>query len=180
MEITKKGLVHILRHKGRLSNSHLNDFVFFYPDKVMVTDGCSLIIREVSNRSKDKFEPFCVKKKDVAKAVKENAGNDDQELWVRTLEAIPDVALIGEKMVQTSDQQIPRWERVTKKWGKRKRNGKKARFDPQVIVQALRGMQDCHPVELRVWSDEDAVRLDGKTSDGNRVVGFAMPIVKNE
>lgn len=178
MEITKEGLTHILRHRGQANHSHLNDFVFFYPDKVMVTDGYSLIIREVSNRSEDKFEPFCVEKKDVAKAVRENPGNDNRELRVRTLD-MPDVALIGEKMVQTSNQQIPQWERVTKRWGKRKRGAKKARFNPQVIVQTLRGMQDCHPVELRVWGEEDAVRLDGKTSDGRRVVGFAMPIVEN-
>lgn len=148
------------------------------PGMLVATDGRVLIVREVSHDAADRFEPFCVSVADIKGAIKANA-----ELWETNGQAVEldpgddFMARIGRKRVAKQDTVYPDWLRVLQKARKETRGAQIALFRPEVMMTALQGMKDIDVVEFRIWHKDRAVRLDGMTKDGRKVMSLVMPVV---
>ena len=51
-------------------------------------------------------------------------------------------------------------------------------IDPALMVKLLKAFKGVSKVRIYMVSDKDALRFDGNTDDGLKVVGVLMPIVK--
>ncbi len=179
MEVTKKDLLTIIHGVATSDTTEVPEVlrhVRIEPGRLVATDGRILIVREVLNELKKKFEPFCVSVPDIKGALKANA-----ELWPDNGGFVPIdpgdefMAKIGNKRVVKQDGEYVDWARVLVK--KDKPGQKTAKFGPELMMKALRGLRDAENAEFRIWDEKSAARLDAVTEDGRKVMILVMPIV---
>jgi hypothetical protein len=180
MEVTRVDLetiVYGVQKEGEVKFTGLK-YVRVEPGMLVATDGHVLIVREVPHDSDDQFEPFCISVADIKAAIKANA-----ELWktngnfVKIDPGNDFMARIGRKSVAKQETSYPEWARVLKGARKETQGHQMAHFSPTVLMKALQGMRDSGVVELRIWKPDKAVRLDGMTEDGRKIMALAMPTI---
>jgi len=180
MEVTRSDLENVVYgvdKRGKPIHSGTKH-VRVEPGRLVATDGMVLIVRELEHSGK-KFEPFCVSVKDVRAALKDKTNHSVWESGgtVQINSGNEFMAKIGHRVVAKQDTGYVKWEKILKGVRKTRKGAVMARFNPEVLMRALQGMKDADNVELRVWKDDEAVRLDGRAENGRQVMSLVMPLI---
>ena len=81
-----------------------------------------------------------------------------------------------ETTLAKDDASYPEYQRVIPP---ENREGQKtALLDPANLIRTLKAFKGVESVRISILAEDEAIRLDGKTPDGRKVVGVMMPLVQ--
>ena len=152
------------------------------PGRLVATDGRMLVMRDVRmEEGEAPFEAYLLE----AKALKAAAGKGGylyagENGTARVRSGVVQHGVMHpngtETMITKADGTYPEYSRVVPP---EEREGQKtAQFDPALLARLLKAFHGVGLVRLSILDGEHAVRVDGETGDGRKVVGVIMPMRK--
>lgn len=189
MKFYKKDLAILSAVAAKESIHHSLILVRVEPGRMVATDGKMLSVREIRTEDEEKpFEPFLLE----PKALKTLAGNG----------AFLDAGGNGTVKIRSANQKRdPRgrftkelvdcgWETVMKKPSPGLYSYPaydkvippeadaviRVKVDPQLLLRMMKTFDGVSSVTMGIRDGERAIRFDGKTDDGRKVLGVIMPL----
>ena len=179
MEIRGEDLS-VLEAVAKGSDHPALNHILVKPGELVATDGKMLSVREVRmEEGEATFEPFLLDPKAFKTAAGRGAylyAGDNGTAKVRSaVERCGSMHPNGsETSITKTEGTFPDYSRVVP--AEEREGQKTALFDPALLVRLLKAFNGIKLVRLSVFSEEQAVRVDGETGDGRKVVGVIMPV----
>ena len=162
--------------------------VSFEPGFLVATDGRMLIRREVEMEEDEEiFEPFLMKAKDFKELVpkggflrsKEKGELEFQHALQKRgqLEPIDVICRLPKEDEKKLPRPYPKYARAIPK--KEREGQTTAHLDRKLFVELMKSFDGCDDVTISICSKDDAIRFDGKTKDGRKIVGVLMPKIEH-